>query len=78
MPGKPIVESSIKPKEALDKLLSKSSKSGVEHIEANAPVIEAEKPAEAHEEDAEGKSTHVPIECPEIGHGKEAYLAFLK
>ena len=78
MPGKPMVESSIKPKEAFDKLVSRAGEKGSgKPVEANEPVIEVEPPKEAAEERKEG-AAHIPIETPGVAHGKEAYLAFLK
>ena len=78
MPGKPIKESALKPKEAFDKLLSKAGSHSTEkHVEANEPVIEVEPPKEAQEEREEG-AVHEKIETPAVGHGKEAYLAFVR
>lgn len=78
MPGKPMVDKGLKPKEAFDKLLTKAGEKKTEkHVEANEPIIEVEPPKEAAEERAEG-AAHVPIETPELEHGRRAYLAFTR
>lgn len=74
MPGKPLMEG-ISATDAMNRLFKKADTQKTKHVEANSPIIEAEKPEEAEEERKEG-DPHIPIETPALKGGKEMYLAY--